>query len=83
MGSSRQEYWSGLPFPSLYYPKLDLSQVVSENFNCIIYILVSMYCFREELTPSQICFFHFNLCFALLLFTERILPALASPIVNC
>ena len=35
MGFSRQEYWSGLTVPSLYYP-VRLSQVVSENFNCII-----------------------------------------------
>ena len=28
-------------------------------------------CYREELTPCCICFFYFNLCFSLLLFTKR------------
>ena len=30
-------------------------------------------CYREELIPCWICFFHFNLCFWLLLFTIRIM----------
>ena len=30
-------------------------------------------CYWEELTPRWLCFFYFNLCFPLLLFTKRIL----------
>ena len=30
-------------------------------------------CYCEELTPRWLCFFHFNLCFPLLLFTKRTL----------
>ena len=58
MGFSRQEYWSGVPLPSLFCHR-----------QTCIYVY-----YRKELTSCWICFSYFNLCFLLLLFSEGYCP---------
>ena len=55
MGFSRQEYWSGFPFPSpgdLPFPEVKLASLVSRAFGTwILYYLVTRKVFKVNCVP--------------------------------